>query len=75
MGAVVGIVLVFVLTALPASIGQAKSIPPLKGVLSNSPGINRLSLARMALFASRDVWFVVSVPSSWRACSAGLSHK
>ena len=25
-------------------------------------GINRLSLARLALFAARDVWFVVSVP-------------
>lgn len=62
MGAGVAVVLVFVLTALPASIGQAKSKPPFKGILSNSPGINRLSLARMALFASRDVWFVVSVP-------------
>jgi predicted MFS family arabinose efflux permease len=62
MGAGVAVVLVFVLTALPTSIGQAKSKPPFKGILSNSPGINRLSLARMALFASRDVWFVVSVP-------------
>jgi len=56
------VVLAFVLTALPASIGQAKSKPPFKGILSNSSGINRLSLARMALFAARDVWFVVSVP-------------
>ena len=56
------VVLVFVLTALPANIGKTKSKPPFKGILSNSPGINRLSLARMALFAARDVWFVVSVP-------------
>src|SRR5438105_12622688 len=62
MGTGVLIVLGFVLTALPASIGQAKQKPAFKGVLSNSPGINRLSLARMALFAARDVWFVVSVP-------------
>jgi predicted MFS family arabinose efflux permease len=62
MAAGVGAVLVFVLTALPASIGQAKQKPAFKGILSNSPGINRLSLARMALFAARDVWFVVSVP-------------
>jgi MFS transporter, APGE family, 1-arseno-3-phosphoglycerate exporter len=33
-------------------------------VLSNSSGINQLSLARMALFSARDVWFVVSVPIS-----------
>lgn len=48
--------------ALPGSIGQAKSKPAFKGVLSNSAGINRLSAARLALFAARDVWFVVSVP-------------
>jgi MFS family permease len=55
-------VLVFVLGSLPASIGQAKEKPAFTGILSNSSGINRLSLARMALFAARDVWFVVSVP-------------
>jgi predicted MFS family arabinose efflux permease len=62
MAAGVAVILLFVLTALPAAIGQAKKKPPFSGILSNSSGINRLSLARMALFASRDVWFVVSVP-------------
>jgi predicted MFS family arabinose efflux permease len=56
------VVLVFVLSALPASIGQAKKKAPFTGILSNSSGINRLSMARLALFAARDVWFVVSVP-------------
>jgi len=56
------VVLVFVLTMLPGHIGQAKTKTAFSGVLSNSSGINRLSLARMALFAARDVWFVVSVP-------------
>jgi predicted MFS family arabinose efflux permease len=56
------VVLVAVLAALPSSIGQAKTKQAFKGIFSNSPGINRLSLARMALFAARDVWFVVSVP-------------
>lgn len=58
----VGLVLAFVLTTLAGSLGQARSKPPFAGVWSNSAGINRLSLARLALFASRDVWFVVSVP-------------
>ena len=58
----VAVVFAFVLTALPATIGQAMSKPAFRGVFSNSTGINRLSLARMALFAARDVWFVVSVP-------------
>jgi predicted MFS family arabinose efflux permease len=56
------VVLVFVLSMLPASIGQAKKKPAFTGILSNSSGINRLSVARLALFAARDVWFVVSVP-------------
>lgn len=56
------VVLVFVLSMLPASIGQARKKPAFTGILSNSSGINRLSVARLALFAARDVWFVVSVP-------------
>ena len=62
MAAGVLVILLFVLAALPAAIGQAKKKPKFSGILSNSAGINRLSLARMALFAARDVWFVVSVP-------------
>ena len=56
------LVLILVVFSLPASIGQAKKKPKFAGILSNSSGINRLSLARLALFAARDVWFVVSVP-------------
>jgi predicted MFS family arabinose efflux permease len=56
------VVLLGVLATLPATIGQAKKKAPFTGILSNSRGINRLSLARLALFAARDVWFVVSVP-------------
>jgi predicted MFS family arabinose efflux permease len=62
MSAGVLLVLIFALSLLPASIGQAKKKPKFSGILSNSSGINRLSLARLALFAARDVWFVVSVP-------------
>jgi predicted MFS family arabinose efflux permease len=56
------IVLLLVMAFLPAAIGQAKKKAAFAGILSNSKGINRLSLARLALFAARDVWFVVSVP-------------
>ena len=52
----------FVLSALPARSARRRKSRRSAGILSNSPGINRLSLARMALFAARDVWFVVSVP-------------
>jgi hypothetical protein len=58
-----GVLLVLVcVEPVVASIGQAKKKTRFSGMLSNSPGINRLSLARLALFAARDVWFVVSVP-------------
>src|SRR5207237_4971667 len=62
MASGIAIVLVLVLSALPASIGQAKKKAAFSSILSNSSGINRLSLARLGLFAARDVWFVVSVP-------------
>jgi hypothetical protein len=51
MASGVAVVLIFVLSALPASIGQAKKKQPFSGILSNSSGINRLSLSRLALFA------------------------
>ncbi len=56
------LVLLSVMVFLPASIGQSKTKPALTRIWSNSRGVNRLSLARLALFAARDVWFVVSVP-------------
>ena len=56
------VVLLLVLAFLPAAIGQAQKKVPFTRILSTSKGINRLSLARLALFAARDVWFVVSVP-------------
>ncbi|MCU1384398.1 MAG: transporter permease [Acidobacteria bacterium] len=77
MSAGVLLVLIFVLSLLPASIGQAKKKPKFSGILSNSSAINRLSLARLALFAARDVWFVVSVPIffssvlGWSAAQVG----
>ncbi len=62
MAGAVAVVWLFVVTALPDAIGEAKSKPTFSRIWSNSSGINRLSLARLALFAARDVWFVVSVP-------------
>ena len=59
-----GIVIVLVLVAisLPSAIGQPKTKPKFTGIFSQSTAINLLSAARIALFAARDVWFVVSVP-------------
>jgi predicted MFS family arabinose efflux permease len=62
MATAVFVVLLAVMLVLPASLGQSKKKPKLAASWSNSRGINVLSLARLALFAARDVWFVVSVP-------------
>lgn len=62
MAGLVLAVLAAVLASLPAAIGRAKTRVPFSGILSKTPAINRLSAARLFLFAARDVWFVVSVP-------------
>ncbi len=51
-----------VLVLLDADIGKSKKKPGLRSVLSKSDAINRLSIARFFLFASRDIWFVVALP-------------
>jgi len=50
------------LILLQADLGRSKNKPRMKSILSKSSEINRLSAARLFLFASRDVWFVVALP-------------
>ena len=47
---------------LPGEIGKMKQKPGLAALFAKSEGINILSLARLFLFAARDVWFVVALP-------------
>ena len=62
MAAVLSIVLVVVVALLRTEIGKAKQKAPLRSILSKSSAINRLSAARLFLFGSRDIWFVVALP-------------
>ncbi len=50
------------LVLLKTDLGRAKHKPKISNVFSKSSAINRLSAARMFLFAARDVWFVVALP-------------
>lgn len=50
------------LKALQQDMGKAKQKPKFRELFSKSPAINRLSAARLFLFAARDVWFVVALP-------------
>lgn len=62
MAGLVAMALTVVVLFLDGDIGRAKVAPPLRSILSKSPAINRLSVARLFLFASRDIWFVVALP-------------
>ncbi len=62
MAVVLAVTLVVVATLLTGDIGKSKVKTPLRSILSKSDAINRLSLARFFLFASRDIWFVVALP-------------
>ncbi|MFM2181875.1 MAG: hypothetical protein RJB61_169 [Actinomycetota bacterium] len=62
MAAALAIAVVSIVALLNDDLGRAKRSTPLRAVLSASPAINRLSAARLFLFGSRDIWFVVAVP-------------
>ncbi|HSH11822.1 MAG TPA: organoarsenical effux MFS transporter ArsJ [Ilumatobacter sp.] len=51
-----------VVALLRVDIGRAANPVPLRAVLAKSAAINRLSAARLFLFGSRDIWFVVALP-------------
>lgn len=55
-------VLVVVLALLRTEIGRSERKAPLRSILAKSSAINRLSIARLFLFGSRDIWFVVALP-------------
>ena len=56
------VVLGAIVALLHTEIGKAKRKTPLRSILAKSSAINRLSAARMFLFGSRDIWFVVALP-------------
>lgn len=62
MSAALGLVLAAVLTSLPPRLGRASASRSVRELFAKSSGVNLLAAARMALFAARDVWFVVGVP-------------
>jgi predicted MFS family arabinose efflux permease len=55
-------ILVLAVVLLPADMGQAKVKIKFSRILSKSHQINLLSAARLFLFGSRDIWFVVGLP-------------
>ena len=62
MAVVLGMVFLSSILLLEKELGKAKSKPKFSQILSTSKPVNILSAARLFLFASRDVWFVVALP-------------
>ena len=62
MAAMLAAVLVGVLASLPRELGKAKASKSFAELFAKSRAINLLAAARIFLFGSRDVWFVVGLP-------------
>ncbi len=56
------VVLLGAVATLSGDLGRSRKKVKFTTLLSKSPAINWLSAARLFLFASRDVWFVVGLP-------------
>ncbi|MHB1397304.1 MAG: organoarsenical effux MFS transporter ArsJ [Trichloromonadaceae bacterium] len=73
MAAALALVLIASVLSLPPELGQAKNKVKFSQLLSKSRNINLLAAARLFLFGSRDVWFVVALPV-FLSSSLGWSH-
>jgi len=62
MAVMLGVVLVLALTTIRGDLGKASAKIRGRELFSKTREINYLAAARIFLFASRDVWFVVGVP-------------
>lgn len=62
MAAILAMILFAVATFLPSGLPKGSKSAKFTQVWSKDRNINRLSLARMFLFGSRDTWFVVGLP-------------
>jgi predicted MFS family arabinose efflux permease len=73
MASALTLVWIFSLISLKKDLGKAKNKPKFTEIFSKSRAINYLSAARMFLFGSRDVWFVVALPV-YLASTFGWDH-
>lgn len=62
MAAVLSVILGAVAVLMPSGLPRGKKGTKFTEVFSTDRNVNLLSLARMFLFAARDVWFVVGIP-------------
>ncbi|KZN38128.1 organoarsenical effux MFS transporter ArsJ [Pseudoalteromonas luteoviolacea] len=73
MAAMLTITWLMSLLLLTQDLGKKKNKPKFSELLSKSKQLNLLAAARMCLFASRDVWFVIALPV-FLASTFGWDH-
>ncbi len=66
LAALVGSALVAVLTMMHGELGRPDAKAKFRQMFSHNRAVNLLAAARLFLFASRDVWFVVGLPVFFR---------
>ncbi len=62
MAGMLTLILINVLISLPRTLGKAKSSKSFRELFAKTRAINLLAAARIFMFGSRDVWFVVGLP-------------
>ncbi len=62
MAAMLAVVLAGVMLSLPRTLGKAKSSKSFRELFAKTRAINLMAAARIFMFGSRDVWFVVGLP-------------
>ena len=62
MAAALAFILVGVAASLPRTLGKAKASKSFRELFAKTRSINLMAAARVFLFGSRDVWFVVGLP-------------
>ena len=62
MAAVLAVALVGGMASLPRELGKAKASKSFRELFAKTRAINLMAMARIFLFGSRDVWFVVGLP-------------
>jgi MFS family permease len=62
MAAMLAVVLVGVVLSLPRTLGKAKASKSFRELFAKTRAINLMAAARVFMFGSRDVWFVVGLP-------------
>ncbi len=73
MAGSLAVILIFAVVKLPGEMGQTRQKTKFSHILAKDRKINILSAARLFLFGSRDIWFVVGLPI-FLASSLNWSH-